>query len=210
MINLIGAYVVGIMGIALLRHPLPLRQWDEALKYSHLLAHIVLIAGMTVLGIYLFFPAFGAQNSITSLPGFIFEGVNLWIHEAGHGFLAFAPTMLMIAGGTGLQIGLPAALLVYCISRSYFRIVPAVLFWLGGNLPNVGTYIADARAMKLPLLGGGEGTLHDWNTLLNFLHLLPYDTIIGAIVWWSGAIIVVVAIGWAIRNAVLSSGSSAL
>lgn len=209
MINLIGAYIVGVMGIALLRHPLPLRQWDEALRTSHRLAYFVLIAGMGVLGIYLLFPAFGAQNSITSIPGFVFEGANLWIHEAGHGFLAFAPTMLMVAGGTGLQVGLPVVLLVYCISRKYFRIAPVVLFWLGGNLPNVGTYIADARAMKLPLLGGGEGTLHDWNTLLTFLHLLPYDTIIGSIVWWSGALIVCGAVGWAVCNAVLRSGSSA-
>jgi hypothetical protein len=39
--------------------------------------------------------------------------------------------------------------------------------------------MADARAMMLPLVGGGD---HDWNTILFRWNLLAYDTRIAAVV----------------------------
>ena len=43
------------------------------------------------------------------------------------------------------------------------------------NLVDVGTYMADARAQLLPLIGGE----HDWYYLFATLNLLEKDTIIG-------------------------------
>ncbi len=73
--------------------------------------------------------------------------------------------------------------------RDYFAISVS-LFWLGTNLAYVSVYMADARALKLPLVApgmgvlppGDGGVLHDWNHLLGVTGLIPYDTAIAALV----------------------------
>ncbi len=64
-------------------------------------------------------------------------------------------------------------------------------FWLGENLLYAATYIADARAMQLPLVGGGE---HDWNIILSKLHLLRSDTAIADVVRFLGWAIMIGAV----------------
>ena len=72
-------------------------------------------------------------------------------------------------------------------------------FWFGENLLNISVYIADARKMELPLVGGGE---HDWNIILTGLHILNYDTVIGNMVKVSGWLIMVSAILWFLMKSV--------
>ena len=58
-------------------------------------------------------------------------------------------------------------------------------WWLGDNLYGVATYMADARALELPLVTiGPEGgdVEHDWNYLLDSVGLLQHDTQLAALV----------------------------
>jgi hypothetical protein len=52
------------------------------------------------------------------------------------------------------------------------------LLWLGQNLINISVYAADARAQRLPLLGG-HNVYHDWHYMLGQLNILNYDTVVG-------------------------------
>ncbi|MGB0045730.1 MAG: hypothetical protein WBP91_21325, partial [Terriglobales bacterium] len=49
-------------------------------------------------------------------------------------------------------------------------------------------YMADARAMVLPLVTTGDPDYveHDWNTIFTSLGVLPYDTRIAAVVRFMG------------------------
>jgi len=112
----------------------------------------------------------------TSLIG----GINLGIHELGHVLLGWAPKFLMILGGTLFQLAAPvAAAFVFLRQRDYYAI-GFCGFWLATNLYSVAAYVADARAMMLPLVGVGAGEPeHDWHYLLSTLHLLRLDTTFG-------------------------------
>jgi hypothetical protein len=90
--------------------------------------------------------------------------VNLAFHEAGHVFLAFAGKTLHYLGGTLGQLIVPALLVVHFLVRSRRPFAAALCaWWLGESLVNVSVYMADARSLALPLVGGGD---HDWNELL--------------------------------------------
>lgn len=119
------------------------------------------------------------NSDYSSLMG----ALNLGIHEAGHLLLGwFGWTLLMIAGGTLLQLLAPVGAAVMFARQPDWFAASFCGFWLGTNLYNIATYAADAREMDLPLVsvGGGEA-LHDWNFMLSALHLLPWDTAIAAV-----------------------------
>jgi hypothetical protein len=50
--------------------------------------------------------------------------------------------------------------------------------WLGQSLLNVARYVADARAMRLPLAGFTDHPLHDWHLILSRWGLLRQDTVL--------------------------------
>ena len=115
----------------------------------------------------------------------LFGGINLGIHEGGH--LLFRPfgELLHVAGGTIAQLGAPIiAMFILWKQRDYFGI-SFCLGWLSTNLIGVGVYMADARAMELPLVsaeGAGSDNAvigHDWNNLLGQVGLLDDDQMIG-------------------------------
>ena len=65
------------------------------------------------------------------------------------------------------------------------------MFFFFENWLYTATYMADARAMVLPLVTTGDPDLaeHDWNTIFTSLGVLEYDTTIAAIIrllGWSG------------------------
>ena len=113
----------------------------------------------------------------------LFGALNLGIHEGGH--ILFAPLGLAlgIAGGTLLQLTCPVAALWMFLRQPDWFAAAVSLAWLSTNLHNVGTYVADAQAMELPLVtvGGGDA-LHDWNFLLGRLGLLEACEALGALV----------------------------
>jgi hypothetical protein len=123
----------------------------------------------------------------------LLDYVNLPVHEAGHLlFSVFGPTPA-VWGGTLLQLIMPAAF------GLYFRRLgdaPGALFgafWLGESLLYSSTYIGDARAMALPLVGGGG---HDWNIILSDLGLLAADRMISDIVRFVGWLFLALSFLW--------------
>lgn len=120
---------------------------------------------------------------------------DLIIHEAGHWvFMPFGET-LTILGGSLLQLIVPLVF-VFSFWRQfdYFG-ASFCLVLLGDNLFYVATYIADARAQILPLLGG-DNSGHDWYALLSRWNMLNYDTMIASVVNLLGTIIMVIGVVW--------------
>jgi len=113
----------------------------------------------------------------------LFGALNLGIHEGGH--LLFAPLgrAVGVAGGTLLQLIAPLAALWMFLRQPDWFAASVSLAWLSTNLHGVGTYMADAQAMALPLVtvGGGDA-LHDWNFLFARFGALPHCEAIGALV----------------------------
>ncbi len=127
----------------------------------------------------------------------IADSVDLFVHEMGH--LVFAPLglPLRMAGGTILQLIVPAGLAWYAYLHDYRVSAQLFLFWLGHSLINVSVYVANARAQELPLVslaGGGDNIMHDWHWMLNGLGLLEFDIAIGIGFWVAGGLAFVASI----------------
>ncbi len=116
-----------------------------------------------------------------SQPGFVIllDHANLLFHEAGHPFFGLISHRLAPYGGTLGQLAFPAVLIVVFWRRGEALGVAAGGIWFFENWLNIARYLADARRMELPLVGGGD---HDWNTILFRWDLLQYDTRIAAVI----------------------------
>ena len=137
-----------------------------------------------LLGSYSVYLIFNSEAVMSSW----LHGVSLAIHEAGHYFIfALAPEFLMILGGSLTQCVLPMLFVFQFWRTGQQFAVFATMFWVGYNVLDTAVYIADARAMLLPLLGG-EAVIHDWNYLLTALNLLPADKFIAGIFWVIGSL----------------------
>lgn len=130
-----------------------------------------------------------------------FHNVDLVFHEAGHMlFIPFGRTM-SILGGSLFQVLLPLLLLFAFLFHNRDGFAASIcLWWSGQSLMDVAPYIADARALRLPLLGGGTGAdtpgRHDWANLLRPRGWLQYDIKIAT---WADAIgsgIILLALAW--------------
>lgn len=131
-------------------------------------------------------------------PWCFVDWVNLAFHEAGH--LLFAPfgRTLHVAGGTAGQLLVPAALGARFLFPDRNSFAAALcLWWTGESLVNVSRYVADARDLSLPLVGGGE---HDWNSLLFDLGLLDERSVraIAGGTRGFGAAVMLLGLAWAI------------
>ncbi|MDP2037392.1 MAG: hypothetical protein Q8L04_08410 [Ignavibacteria bacterium] len=124
---------------------------------------------------------------------FFIDYINLLIHEGGHGVFKVFGGFIYTLGGTLMQIIIPFMFIVfYFVKKTKFG-AQAFLVWLGQNLFNISVYAADARAHKLPLLGGNK-VYHDWVYILNKLGLIEYDQLIGNIFVLLGLAAFVVAL----------------
>ena len=89
--------------------------------------------------------------------------VNLAFHEAGHVFLAPFGATLGILGGTVGQLFFPLACMRYFARQGQRSSALVCGVWLAESAMYVAHYMADARDMRLPLVGG---EIHDWHWLL--------------------------------------------
>lgn len=131
----------------------------------------------------------------------ILAPVNLGIHELGHFIFSIFGQFISMAGGTILQLLAPLFLMINFYRQGDFFAITLCFGWLSTNLFNVATYIADARAMDLPLVMvfGNENVIHDWNYLLSKLGLLQFDTIIAFLVRFLAVLSMLVCLysgGW--------------
>jgi len=108
----------------------------------------------------------------------LLDNIDLVIHEAGHFFFSLFGKFIYTLGGTLMQIILPSIIAAYFFRYNYRTGVQFSLLWLGQNFINISVYAADARAQKLPLLGGKK-VYHDWHYLLSELGLLNSDYVVG-------------------------------
>jgi hypothetical protein len=111
----------------------------------------------------------------------ILHGSILIFHEAGH--LIFMPfgEFMMVLGGSIFQLVVPAFFVAYFARRRDVFAACFAAIWLAASLANLALYIGDARAGKLPLLGG-ERSNHDWTFLLIEMKMLQHDVAIGRFV----------------------------
>jgi hypothetical protein len=122
--------------------------------------------------------------------------VNLAFHEAGHLFLSFAGKSLHYLGGTLGQLLVPAYLTYRFLAREGNPFAAAVCaWWLGENFINISVYMADARSLALPLVGGGD---HDWNELFYTFGLLSESSVQGvaAATHLIGVAVMLVGLTW--------------
>lgn len=101
--------------------------------------------------------------------------VNLAFHEAGHVFATpFGETIHFLGGSLG-QLVVPALLIAYFLLRRPSLAGAAFCtWWLGESFVNVAYYMADARDLQMPLVGGG---VHDWNWLFYRFDLLDEPSV---------------------------------
>jgi hypothetical protein len=122
--------------------------------------------------------------------------VNLAFHEAGHLFLSFAGSTVHYLGGTLGQLLVPSLLLYYFLARQRQPLGAAFCaWWFGQNLINVSVYMADARELALPLVGGGD---HDWNELFFRWGLLGQDSVkrVSEMTHLLGVLVMLVGLIW--------------
>ncbi len=122
---------------------------------------------------------------------------NLVVHEGGHLLFGWFGPALGLWGGTILQWLVPLLLAAYFFTQRQTTAFAFCLFFFFENWLYTATYMADARAMVLPLVTAGDSDYieHDWNTIFSGLGVLPYDTRIAAILsllGWCGMLATVV------------------
>jgi hypothetical protein len=134
----------------------------------------------------------------------ILDRVNIVIHEAGHLLFGWFGEFIGVAGGTIGQLLVPSAFTIYFFLRREFFSSAVSLFWTGQNFFWISVYVKDAQAMALPLLsvGGGEDTIHDWNYLLSRVGLLRWDHAIGNVVYILGILIIIASVVWGFYHSI--------
>ena len=121
--------------------------------------------------------------------GFLFiDTANMVVHEGGHALYGWFGQTLGLWGGTLLQWQVPFFLACYFFYHRQFAAFICCAFFFFENWICTATYMADARAMVLPLVTIGDPELakHDWNTIFGGLGILNYDTMIAGIVRFGG------------------------
>ena len=113
---------------------------------------------------------------------------NLVVHEGGHLLFGWFGPTLGLWGGTLLQWLVPFLLAAYFFVQRQIAGFAFGLFFFFENWLYTATYMADARAMALPLVSAGDSDYveHDWNTIFSNLGVLHYDTRIAAVVSFLG------------------------
>ncbi len=191
MINLIGAYIITLLLLALIKE-------RRAVASNLLVLERIPLAGRIVLSFLLFAFALRQGNFITpsrlSILDVLFivlDGFSLWVHEAGHAYCMFFGKFVNSLGGTLAELVFPT--IIIFVAHLVDRPVLSSLgvYWLGFNLIGISIYLGDARTRDLPLLGAGE---HDWYYLLGVLNLLESDQHISAAVMSIGWMVVIAAL----------------
>ncbi len=129
--------------------------------------------------------------------GCFLDLVNLAFHEAGHLFLTPFGSTLHYLGGTFGQLAVPALLAGYFLLTGPARPLGGAVcaWWVGENLVNVSVYMADARDLALPLVGGGD---HDWNELFYRFGLLGEDSVrvVSGGTRGAGVLLMIIGLAW--------------
>lgn len=129
---------------------------------------------------------------------------NLPFHEFGHVLFRPFGEWMMFLGGSLFQCLMPLILAVYFLRWQEQPFSASVcLWWCGQNFIDVAPYIADARAMALPLVGEWSDEMvsirdlrHDWHNILLPLHALEHDHAIAVIAKLAGSGLMLLSWAW--------------
>jgi hypothetical protein len=126
--------------------------------------------------------------------------VHLPFHEAGHVLLMPFGRFLSVLGGSLFQVAIPLVCgAVFLLKNRDPFAASVTLWWAGQSLMDLAPYVADARALRLPLLGGHTGAEvegHDWEYLLGAVGLMNHDVTLGRLCFALGALTMLTALGW--------------
>ncbi len=127
---------------------------------------------------------------------------NLVVHEGGHLLFGWFGSTLGLWGGTILQWLAPFLLAAYFFTQRQTTAFTLCAFFFFENWLYTATYMADARAMVLPLVTAGNSDFieHDWHTIFSSLGILQYDTKIAAVVSFLGWCGMLATVAWLVRR----------
>ena len=120
------------------------------------------------------------------------------VHEVGHFMLSPLGESASVAGGTILQLFLPALFAFFLLKAQFFYSASLLFFWFGENFFYISVYISDAAKMDVPLL---VGRAHDWNCALSDLNLLAYSYQFASLFYVLGILVVGFAAYFSFKNA---------
>src|SRR5438270_13752078 len=145
--------------------------------------------------------------AFTQHGNFLFiDLANLVVHEGGHLLFGWFGPTLGLWGGTILQWLVPFLLAAYFFVQRQTTAFAFCMFFFFENWLYTATYMADVRAMSLPLVtvGDPEFAEHDWHAIFSSLGVLQYDTRIAGTVrllGWCGMFATVL---WLVRQCLVS------
>ena len=101
---------------------------------------------------------------------------------------------MTVLGGSLFQIIIPVVCAVAFARQEDWFSMWVCVWWAGENFVDLGPYIADARALQLPLIGGQTGAEvygHDWEAILETLGWLHLDRRIGTAAHVAGSVVMI-------------------
>lgn len=126
------------------------------------------------------------------------DGVNLLFHEAGHIVFGFLGETMHFLGGTLGQLFFPCACALSFVKRQQYLEAAVCGVWFGESLMYMAVYLGDARAQRLPLVGGH---IHDWHWLLSKVGWLEQCTAIAGLVHFLASVVVIYSLTIALHLA---------
>jgi hypothetical protein len=131
----------------------------------------------------------------------IVDHANLAFHEAGHLLLGLLSTRLAVYGGTLGQLVFPIATAWHFRRRRHTPGFALAVAWGCESLLNIAVYLGDARALRLPLIGGLDpATHHDWREILSRWGLLSLDTTLAGLLSAGAWLVGVAVCFWLMRR----------
>ena len=122
----------------------------------------------------------------------VLDHANLVFHEAGHLIVGLFSGRLAVYGGTLGQLLFPVAFTVSFWLRRHPVGFALAFAWICESLLNIATYMGDARAMALPLIGGLDPErYHDWREIFTRWGMLELDNAWAAlnrVLAWAGGL----------------------
>lgn len=155
----------------------------------------VLLVGLALWSLAFFSSAMDGER----LAGSFMHLIHLPFHEGGH--ILFMPfgSFLMSLGGSLTQLLVPLVCAGALLTRRDRFGAAVALWWTGQSLMDIAPYVADARALRLMLLGGHTGAEvegHDWEAILGALGWLSHDVALGRIANALGVLLMLAALAW--------------
>ncbi len=143
-----------------------------------------------------------AMDSFLHMPDLVF-------HEAGHVLFSPFGRFMTVLGGSLMQVLVPVVLAGAFVRQHQPFSATVCAWWAGQNLVDLSPYIADARALRLVLLGGRTGAEvegHDWEFILTQLGALHLDRTLGLWAHYTGVLLMTASLvvgaryAWRSRN----------